>query len=250
MSKRVALAAIAAAVTFTSATTAQPADLPVEQEYIIEEPVVEYYPSAYYARIDCAYAFNQTPDLMVGAVRQHFVQKNGGRITIDDNWACGVGLGHRINANLRIDATVEWRSTFDLEGIPDTSAPPSIGQKTKISSTVGLLNLYYDIGNFGGVTPYVGAGVGVAYNKMGASLVPSSGFQTYGDSRTSIAWALMAGASYDLTDKWAIDAGYRYINFGDATTSTVGSDGSVVPEIESKNMAAHEIRVGLRYDFW
>ncbi|VAW12625.1 Outer surface protein [hydrothermal vent metagenome] len=250
MSKRVVLAAIAAAATIASVNTARAAEVLIEQEYTVEEPVVEYYPSAYYARVDCAYAFNEKPDLMVGSVREHFVQKNGGRITIDDSWACGVGLGHRINANFRVDATVEWRSTFDLEGVRDPAVTDSLGQKTKISSTVGLLNAYYDIGNFGGVTPYVGAGIGVARNKMGDSLVPSSGFKTLGDTRTSLAWALMAGASYELTDSWSIDAGYRYINFGDATTTTVGSDGSVVPEIESKDMAAHEIRVGLRYAMW
>lgn len=246
MFNRVALAAVAAAATIASANTARAAEKLIE----VEEPVVEYYPSAYYARVDCAYAFNQTPDLMVGSVREHFVQKNGGRITIDDNWACGVGLGHQITANWRVDATVEWRSKFGVEGIPDPSVAGSLGQKFDIRSTVGLLNVYYDIGNYAGFTPYVGAGVGVAYNRMSDSLVSSSGFKTLGDSRTSLAWALMAGASYDLTDQWAIDAGYRYINFGDATTSVNGSDGSIVPEIESKNMAAHEIRVGLRYNFW
>jgi len=250
MSKRVALAAIAAAATITSVNTASAAEKLIEQEYIIEEPVVEYYPSAYYARVDCAYAFNQTPDLMVGSVREHFVQKNGGRITIEDNWACGVGLGHQVTANFRIDVTLERRNRFEVEGIPDPGVAGSLGQKFEVKSTVGLFNAYYDIGNFAGFTPYIGAGVGFAYNEMSDSEVVSSGFKTRGDKRTSIAWALMAGATYDLTEQWAIDGGYRYINFGDATTSVNGSDGSIVPEIESKNMAAHEIRVGLRYNFW
>jgi len=250
MSNRVALAAIAAAATIASVNTARAAEKLIEQEYIIEEPVVEYYPSAYYARVDCAYAFNQTPDLMVGSVRMHFVQKNGGRITIEDSWACGVGLGHQITANWRVDATIERRSKFEVEGIPDLNVTGSLGQKYEIRSTVGLLNVYYDIGKYGGFTPYVGAGVGFAYNRMSDSEVVSSGFKTGGSSQTSVAWALMAGASYDLTDQWAIDGGYRYINFGDASTTVNGSDGSIVPEIESKSMAAHEIRVGLRYNFW
>jgi len=250
MSNRVALAAIAAAATIASVNTAQAAEKLIEQEYIIEEPIVEYYPSAYYARVDCAYAFNQKPDMMVGSVREHFVQKNGGRITIEDNWACGVGLGHQITANWRVDVTLERRGKFEVEGVPDLSVPGSLGQKYNIRSTVGLANVYYDIANFGGITPYVGAGVGFAYNRMSDSLVSSSGFRTLGDSRTSIAWALMAGASYDINERWKLDGGYRYINFGDATTSVNGSDGSIVPEIESKNMAAHEIRVGLRYNFW
>ena len=250
MSKRVTIAVIAAATSLTSFSAAKAADLPVEQEYIIEEPVVEYQPSAYYVRADCAYAFNQTPDMIVGSRREHFVQKNGGHIEIENNWACGVGLGTHFAHNFRIDATVEWRSAFEIEGVRDPSVAGSLGQKTKIQSTVGLVNLYYDIGHYGGLTPYVGVGAGIAQNKMENVLVPSSGFETFGSTKTSFAWALMAGASYDLGDRWAIDAGYRYINFGDATSGVWGNDGSAVPAIETADMSAHEIRVGLRYDLW
>ncbi len=46
----------------------------------------------------------------------------------------------------------------------------------------------------------------------------------------------------DLAGNLMADVGYRYLNFGDALT---GSD--VLGAMTFKNVAAHEVRVGLRW---
>lgn len=250
MSNRVAITAIAVVASVAGFGTAHAADLPIEQEYIIEEPIVEYHPPAYYARVDCAYAFMQTPDLKAGALREHFIQKNGGRVDVNDGWACGLGLGFRAHEHVRFDVTLEHRGRFEVQGVRDPAVAGSLSQNTKASSWVGLANVYYDVGNFYGITPYVGAGMGFAHNTIYDSVVPSSGFTTVGNSNTDFAWALMAGASYDIDRDLALDVGYRYINFGGVTSSNYSTAGTNTTPVEIDNMDAHEIRVGLRYSFW
>ena len=54
----------------------------------------------------------------------------------------------------------------------------------------------------------------------------------------------MAGAGYSIAPNITLDAGYRYVNFGDVTT---GSDSFGAMTL--KNLAAHEVRVGVRWSF-
>ena len=64
------------------------------------------------------------------------------------------------------------------------------------------------------------------------------------DSNWSFSWALMAGLGYQVTENLVIDAGYRFLNLGDAKTSVkVGPKGKV----DFKDIQAHEFRVGFRY---
>lgn len=247
MSYSIKGAVVTVAAILVGGGTALAADLPVEEIFVEEEVVYEA--PDYYARIDCSYAFMVKPDMYVGNPETHFVQKNGGRITNGDGWACGVGVGKQFTQYVRADVTLEYRGPFEVEGIRDPSVGGSQGQKTDIESLVTLVNAYVDLGTYGRFTPYVGAGVGFAYNMMDDVLLPETGFETLGANKTSFAWALMAGTAFDLTDRLKLDAGYRYIDYGVARSSTKGSDGSTVPTITVKQLAAHEIRVGLRYAF-
>ena len=54
----------------------------------------------------------------------------------------------------------------------------------------------------------------------------------------------MAGFSYDLTRKLALDLNYRYLNLGDTVSghTTINNQ-----HIHYDDITAHEIRVGLRY---
>ena len=58
------------------------------------------------------------------------------------------------------------------------------------------------------------------------------------------AWAATAGAAYPISHNMLIDVAYRYLNIGDVKT---GSDAS--GSMTFKNVAAHEVRVGLRWSF-
>jgi opacity protein-like surface antigen len=54
----------------------------------------------------------------------------------------------------------------------------------------------------------------------------------------------MGGVGYSIAPNLTLDANYRYVNFGDVT---VASDASGAMTL--KNLAAHEVRVGVRWSF-
>jgi opacity protein-like surface antigen len=56
-----------------------------------------------------------------------------------------------------------------------------------------------------------------------------------------VAWAAMAGVSYNLSYNVLIDVGYRHVNMGDA----VG--GPSKNELTVRKVTGDEIRVGIRY---
>ena len=189
----------------------------------------------------------------------HFVAKNGGRIETGTGWACGVGFGHYVGEHVRVDATLEYRGEFEIDGIrglvTDVHGDPALDQYTSVDSIVTLFNLYWDFGEHYGFTPYVGAGIGFAHNEIESSFT-HQGYETYGDESWDFAWALMAGASVPISPDLLFDFGYRYVNFGDVSTQSLGccSPPSVVDEfttpVRVADMDAHEIRLGFRYNFY
>jgi opacity protein-like surface antigen len=127
----------------------------------------------------------------------------------DDNaFVGGVGLGYQFNDYLRSDLRVDYAGAYSKG--PDMSVTSALG------------NLYFDIPTGTVITPYLGAGAGYAW-------APVDG----GPDKDGFAYALMAGASFDLSDNLDLDIGYRF--------RSVMADGSDPYE--------HQILTGLRYKF-
>ncbi len=115
-----------------------------------------------------------------------------------------------------------------------------------------MANIYKDLGKFGNVTPYVGAGVGVAYNQLsetyftGTTTLPN---RIAGDNDLSLAWSLMAGIGYQISDRAIVDVGYRYIDMGKISSQRHDNTGNINPRVVVDDLAAHEFKIGLRYHF-
>ena len=118
-----------------------------------------------------------------------------------------------------------------------------------------LANAYVDLGTYGSITPYLGAGIGgtqVKWDTLNNICRPGVAQcvnDTHpGEANWRFTYALMAGASYDVTDCVAVDAGYRYRKieggkmFGIASLGNPGAG-------HDKGMTSHEVRVGARYKF-
>ena len=73
----------------------------------------------------------------------------------------------------------------------------------------------------------------------------------YGADNTEVnfAWALYAGMSYDVTDRFTLDFGYRYLDLGDAksgrATAYHGHRPTVVLEI--RDMTSHDLMFSARF---
>jgi opacity protein-like surface antigen len=194
-----------------------------------------------------------------------------------------VGAGYQFNPWFRVDGTFEYRGGAGLQSLYTLTDPasPSFGgplqyadfYRANVSSFIGLLNGYANLGNWYGISPFVGGGVGVADNNVSGftdqglgyadytSLGPAGGYFS-NRSRTSFAWALMAGLDFNISPNLKLEFGYRYLNYGSigtggsnclagnngGTFNNVNCNGGVANYISSRNtLASNDFRLGLIY---
>jgi opacity protein-like surface antigen len=184
-------------------------------------------------------------------------------VSMENAFFGGVGLGCGMGSRgLRGELMLGYTGHRKIDGTPLLySPPPTLGVvpavyddplHTGVKSYTAMVNAYWDLGNFRGITPYLGAGVGVAYNRMSEVYFtdnPALVNRIEGASRASLAWSLMAGIGWQVSDRAILDIGYRYMDYGKANSGRVDSAGFVNPAVRVDDLTAHEFKVGLRYHF-
>ena len=191
-----------------------------------------------------------------------------GPVSIGDPFLLGLGVGYQFNPWLRADLTAEYRqsvhyhasSTYQLVGAAPcpTGGTLFCGNDATAAAKTGLFlaNGYIDLGDWGGVTPYVGAGVGVAAYQISAmkdrALYPADAFSFAPNaSGSNFAWSLTAGASYHLSANLVLDLSYRYVNMGTYKTGAIACNalnpGGCHFESQHFDMASNDLRIGLRW---
>jgi opacity protein-like surface antigen len=179
--------------------------------------------------------------------------------TLSSTMFIGAGIGYAFNSWFRADATLEYRSGGRFTGRDILVGAQSYENvlTSNMSSIVGLINGYVDLGTWWGITPYVGAGVGFAHNRLSPTfdtgvvvgVGASSGVINAG-SRGNFAWALMAGLAWDVSATTKIELGYRYLNLGSFQSGApCGLCTTAVRNYEIREVTAHDIKLGLRYSF-
>lgn len=106
----------------------------------------------------------------------------------------------------------------------------------------GMANAYHDFRTGTAFTPFVGAGIGIAFVDFNNLDVPSAG--RVDQSETGLAWQAMGGVSYALDSKSEIHLAYRYFNVGDVELRSAAS----VP-LTLDNVPAHSFEIGTRVRF-
>ncbi|MBV9955563.1 MAG: porin family protein, partial [Pseudolabrys sp.] len=162
--------------------------------------------------------------------------KLGGAVT------AGLGAGIR-SRWLRTDLTFDYGGAQKYQGTIATTNDTS----AKIQAHNLLFNGYIDLGTWTLLTPYIGAGLGAAYVRT--SEYSSTGAPPFtpvpANTQWNFAWALMAGAAFQVAPNLQIDAGYRFLSVGDAKT---GAD-AFGRRMTFRDVHNHEIRVGLRWSY-
>jgi len=153
------------------------------------------------------------------------------------------GAGAGIKSRwLRTDITFDYTSPLKYTGTVTTPDDTT----AKVTALTALFNGYVDLGTWYNFTPFIGGGLGAAQIRV--SDFASTGAPPFvpGLSQTqyNFAWALMAGIDYTVAPNIVVEAGYRYVNFGDVTTAS-----DALGSMTLKNIAAHEVRVGFRWSF-
>jgi opacity protein-like surface antigen len=189
-------------------------------------------------------------------------------VSLDNTWLAEGGMGCGSGSRgFRAEVMLGYRGDRDLQGEPGLYDPgPAVGDPdpagpgvplddplhTSIQTYTLMLNVYKDLGTYNRFVPYIGAGIGVAYHDVGEVYFtgnPALTNRIEGDRDIAFAWALMAGVGYQISDRAILDIGYRYIDMGSAQSGRVDSAGNVNPRVEIDDIAAHEVKLGLRYHF-
>jgi opacity protein-like surface antigen len=230
-------------------------------------------PVTRYVRVDASFA-----NYGGYSFYQADVVANGGSFLEEDigtKGVVGAGIGWKLSPWLRADLTGEYRLPASIHAYDNLTGTLTTGEHLQanthysgdLSAFVGLANVYADLGHWGRITPYVGAGAGFArveishlttasYGTLddpssGAHFSDSSTASSKNNSEWNFAWALMAGLSVDLNPEAILDIGYRYIDFGGGTAAAsdliVCPCGAVGQPLEIADLTAHEFRVGLRF---
>lgn len=153
----------------------------------------------------------------------------------------GLGVGIK-RTWIRTDLTADYLSDMKYQGT--VAAPNDV--TAKMSAWSVLLNGYLDLGSWYRVSPYIGAGVGAARVRVAdfQSTATPPFAAGASNSQWNFAWAAMAGVGYAVSPNIVADIGYRYINLGDVKG---GADATGF--MTFKNVASHQVRVGLRWSF-
>jgi outer membrane immunogenic protein len=161
-----------------------------------------------------------------------------------NSWTAGGALGYNFAGTgfpVRAEAEYLYHDQFKYSANNSTTGTFS----SKINVHTLFANAYYDIKTGTAFTPYVGAGLGVAWIRQKASssfvggVIDDDSYNT-----TNLAWNLGAGIGYALTENVVLDLGYRYTSFGDAKDVQSGS-----LNFRAKELKSHEALLGVRYQF-
>ena len=192
--------------------------------------------------------------------------------SMNDKAIIGGGLGYQWNDYLRFDLTGEYRGAnsfgFTLASPPNPDPGPTNGLQSfnvysgTHSAAIGLLNAYYDVGDFWGVMPFIGAGAGFAYHTVNNFHDMATGIGCNGlgcgfgiaekESSSSFSWALHAGLDYEVNQNLKLEMSYRYLDEGNAgagivTCFNVVTCGDI--DYTVRDITSHDMRVGMRWTF-
>ncbi|TPK77163.1 porin family protein [Mesorhizobium sp. B2-3-3] len=180
----------------------------------------------------------------------------------EDPVFASIGFGYHFTDYLRADLNFGYLPGNKIGvGYDDTAivTPPATSTVASASlknyAFTGMLNGYVDLGTYVGITPYLGAGVGVVRStrKLSASYFTNNGDPTddfvQRDDKTqySFAYTLNAGLAYQVTKNVSVDLGYQYFSAPSAEYVTAASLTSFPVH---KGISNHQVKLGLRYDLW
>ena len=106
----------------------------------------------------------------------------------------------------------------------------------EVESQALMFNGYYHFPTKSAFSPYIGGGIGSA--RIKASYKSPKEGESGSIKKTNFAWQAGVGVSYDITNNFAIDTGYRYMDYGDFE-----KDGAKL------DMVTHEFYTGVRVSF-
>lgn len=172
-----------------------------------------------------------------------------------DAYFLGGAVGYEWNNWLRFDVSAEYRakSRIHAYGTYTDGGGGVFGDEYEgyLKSWIFLVNAFVDLGTWECFTPFVGAGVGGAYNTLTdfVDLNQTLSGRGYGrnPSEWNFAWALYAGVGWNVSKNFNIDFTYRYLSFGSITDTVDCVGGCYADSYKFADLYSHDFMIGLRW---
>lgn len=173
--------------------------------------------------------------------------------------ALAFGYNFDTKFNIPVRAELEFSYFSEAEG-EFSKSTPAANYKVTQNMNIGTIfaNAYYDFNTGTKFTPYVGGGIGMAFIESDGKLrMNGSGHESsisVGEKNTTnFAFNAGLGCSYNLTNNWDLDLGYRFAWLGDAKTKSktrADNTGQLVSvQAKSEDIYMHQVALGIRYTF-
>ena len=181
--------------------------------------------------------------------------------------ALEAGLGYAVSSALRLEVVVDYRPSFEFDGRANFLDP---GRRQSVAADVsslsGTVAAYVDrpgpvLGKVGALGFFVGAGVGIAHNRIDETHMtfPATTTVVPGGNRSGFAWMLTAGVGMPLRERTTLEFLWRYSDLGEVQTGrgqgrVIWRDGRRAPlpldlaETQA-DLRSHGLRFSLRYAF-
>src|SRR5215813_14957364 len=170
----------------------------------------------------------------------------------------GAGVGYQWTSWFRADVTGEYRGKASFHALDHYFNAGNYftnDYKASKSEWVALVNAYIDLGTWWSITPFIGAGVGAAFNTIehfrDTNVIAGGGGWADTGTQTSLAWALHAGASYRASSNFAVELSYRYLNVGNARSGILQNldptVGNPTAPVTFHNIQSHDLMLGVRW---
>lgn len=232
-----ALAGAAAAISTTAVAADFPPPLPSAPP-LIQAPVES---GGWYLRGDVGVSTQRFRNFDHFQTNPNFAWPASWRIVqkqTDDSAFIDFGVGYEVNSWLRFDFTGEHRTAAKFKAVgsfrefcPTNGAPATCFDQFDGShaAEVFMLNAYLDLGTWWCLTPFVGVGVGGAWNSVTAVtdlgieniFAPGFGFASRDATNWTFAWSAQVGLAYNVSNNLKLEMAVRYLNIGSPKTAVV-----------------------------
>lgn len=180
----------------------------------------------------------------------------------DNGLGAALAIGYDFSSKFALNLRTELEYAFYSKAkstkthslmVEDNYASLQLESEMNISTL--FVNIYYDFKNHTKFTPYIGAGLGIAFVGLagnGYGLGDDEGFTFSKSSNNNFAWNIGLGVAYAFNDRISLDLGYRYSQLGDVTStiSFPDTEGGVTSIHENgENLSTHQIMLGVRFTF-
>lgn len=254
---------IAAAGAILTSSAAFAADLPLAPPPYIP-PVVDF--GGWYLRGDIGFSNQRVKDIHYGRESAYadltsFNQQS----SFNTAGIFDLGVGYQFNNWFRADVIGQYRGNSNFvatdrftgtsSGNPYSAIDNYGGSK---SEWVVMANGYVDLGTWWCVTPFIGAGVGMA--NVTVSNFTDTGTNNIAGSTTSFAsapsgskwnfaWAAHAGLAYKVNPSLTLELAYSYMDLGEGQTGVLSTYNGITTNnvFKLKDITSHDLKFGMRW---